>query len=149
MEKKRKMEKENGPEKNTNDIKIKFNEYAMKKYECSELKLNEFYKKYDKAIAYYENKNKKRNIVNTISLIGLGAGVPTFALTFILSTGSYIPLGIVTLGMGVFSIMNSCTIPEKEEYSLQKTNPYIEKGTTFDKMAHEYCKMKKLAKKKA
>lgn len=130
-------------------IRLNFNKYAIEKYGCTPLNLNKFYEKYDNAVDYYAKQNKKRKMINTLTLVGMGAGAPSVFLAFVLSPGSIIPAGIVALGVGVLGIINGNTVPEKAEYSLKRENPYIEKGTTLDKMAHDYSKMKQLINEKA
>jgi len=134
---------------NATNIRLKFNEYAMEKYGCTSLKLKTFYEKYDNATVYYNKKNKGRKIINTLSLLGMGAGAPAIFAAFMLSPGSIIPAGIVAIGVGVLGIINGISAPETIEYSLKRKNPYIEKGTKLDDMAHDYCKMKTLINEKA
>lgn len=149
MEDKKKLEIEDVATSCATNIRLQFNEYAMEKYGVTPLKLKKFYEKYDNATAYYAKKNNTRKIVNTLSLLGMGAGAPALFAAFMLSPGSIIPAGIVALGVGIVGIINGCSIPEDVEYSLKRKNPYIEQGTKLDEMAHDYCKMKKLINEKA
>ncbi len=132
------------------NIKIRFNEYAIKKYGCNETTLNKFYNKYDKAVEFYQEKQRKRNnrfcyllsFSNMVFLPSLGCLLLQTADPTAMATLSGISLG--TMAISIVKLFTN----SEEPYQLNRKNPYIEKGTIYYDMAKDYTEFKEQVLKK-
>lgn len=133
------------------NINIRFNEYAIKKYGCTETELKNFYHKYNQAVDFYCDKEQKRTnrygyllgFSNMLFIPSLGCLLMQAANPTAMITLSGLSLGTMAISLAKL-LANS-----KEEYHLNKKNPYIEEGTLYHDMAKDYSELKKQVLKKA
>ena len=141
-------------------IKIQFNEYAIKKYGCSELDLKMFHEDYNDAVIYYQKHNNRKIIGGTLlalagicgTFIGLGSALyaTTIAANTLASQISLLSSGAtLSLSTGGISLRLHGILSNDMEYDLKKENPYILKGTIFQDMAEDYSKLRTKVKKKS
>lgn len=137
-----------------NNIRLNYLNYAMEEYSLSKKQIGDFFKKYDQAVDYYKAADTKKNIVRSVfAVLGNvagGAGIILANVSGYNIIETLIASGVITgcLGVGIVNTYKLLT-KDNAEYSLTKKNPYIKQGTTFEEMAHEYCKVKKRFNEKA